>query len=215
MVGSLEVEVSSSKCEAFFLRIAGSERPGPGCSARLDLQTVALHGGIDLPGPGVDSSSQREGGLQPVAAEPGAAVENLPAAVIVEDHGLFRRGREKGLLGLLGEELAGVDPDRLVLLAGAEIEEPDRLSGVETGLEGARFDEHLPVALVTGEQLRDGAIHLDLVTGADLRESLIVAIGAGLAAPDVIGREEGAARAGKAGEEIFHAIAGGDLETGD
>ena len=56
-----------------------------GRSARISvhLKPIALDGGVDFPGPGVDAAGEGEGVLQPMAAEPGAVVEDLASGVIV------------------------------------------------------------------------------------------------------------------------------------
>ncbi len=71
----------------------------------IQFQPVALNGGIDVPGPGINAACERKGVLQPVAVEPGTTIENVTATVVVEDDSSLRRLREKLVLELLVKEL--------------------------------------------------------------------------------------------------------------
>ena len=71
----------------------------------IQFQPVALNGGIDVPGPGINAACEGKGVLQPVAVEPGTTIENVTATVVVEDDSSLRRLREKLVLEPLVKEL--------------------------------------------------------------------------------------------------------------
>ena len=70
----------------------------------IQFQPVALNGGIDVPGPGINAACEGKGVLQPVAVEPGTTIENVTATVVVEDDSSLRRLCEKLVLELLVKE---------------------------------------------------------------------------------------------------------------
>lgn len=49
----------------------------------IQFQAVALNGGIDVPGPGINAACEGKSVLQTVAVEPGATIEDVTATVVV------------------------------------------------------------------------------------------------------------------------------------
>ena len=176
----------------------------------VEFESVAGEGGIDFPGPGVDAPGEGEGVFQSVAAEPRAVVEDFAAGVVVEDDEAVRGGGEEFALVILGHEPGVVQRDRLVLLAGAGIDEEDVVAGLEPGFEFGRADEHFLVVPMAFEEFGDGVPDCDVVAIADRGEGLLIPVGTGLAAADVEGGKEGPAGSGEAGEDVIHAVIGLD-----
>ena len=117
-------------------------------------------------------------------------IERLPTQVIVE-YDRFRGGiPEEQLLQVLRHEPGAGEPDRLVLLAGARVDEQDRVR-FQTLLQLHGGEQHLLVVRVALEKGLHRLLHRELVALAHLRQGFVVAIGTRLAAADMIVGKQG------------------------
>ncbi len=178
----------------------------------IQFQAVALNGGIDVPGPGINAACEGKGVLQSVAVEPGTTIENVTATVVVEDDSLLWRVREKVVLELLAEELGARQTDRVVFFTATDIKEDHSLSVLKSLLQAPGLNQQGLVAFVAGKQDSNGFFQGNVVAGADFAEGFVVAVGAGLAAPDVIGGEKCTTSTREQGKEILHTLVGTNFD---
>ena len=174
----------------------------------IQFQAVALYAGICILRPGVDTTSEGKGVFQTMAVEPGTAIKNIAATMIVKDDGLFRRAGEKVVLEFLTEEFRAREADRFVLFTAPDIKQADYFAGFKASLEGERSNEQGLVAFMAGQNCSDGLLHGDFVAGTDFGKGFVFAVGTGLASTHMIGGEKGSACAREPGKKIFHGLVG-------
>ena len=98
-----------------------------------------------------------------------------------------------------------------MLLPATNIKKKKWLIAVEAFLKVHRADEKGLITVMALEKDRNGLLHWDFIPGAYFSQGLVISIRAGLAATDVIGREQRSACSGEQGKEILHALGSADI----
>jgi len=141
-----------------------------------------------------------------MAYEVGGCVKGAVAGVVIEDEVAVAGPGGDDLLGeFLGEQEGARELDRLELLARAEVEQCGRGGGGELGGEGGRGELPEVILALGVKDVIDRLLHGDVIVAfAHLGEGLFWAVGAGLAATDVVAGEERAAGGGEGLQDFAH-----------
>ena len=99
-----------------------------------------------------------------------------------------------------------------MFFTATDIEEDHSLTGLNSLLQAPGLNQQGLVAFVAGKQGSNGFFQGNVVAGADFAEGFVVAVGAGLAAPDVIGGEKCTTSTWEQGKEILHTLVGTNFD---
>jgi len=159
----------------------------------VQLETIAVDGGIDFLCVAVDTAIETYCSLEAMAAEPGALIKDASSLMIEEDNGslLFSFG-EEFFLNLLGHELRPREVDGFEFLARAAIEDDWRRVIFQLLGKVVDVDQHFGVVLLTLFQAKKSRFERDFMFLTHLFQGIIEFIRAGLAAADMEGGEKGA-----------------------
>jgi len=124
--------------------------------------------------------------------EPCAVIENTSSLMINQDDFLIRLlvGKQ-AVLQFLGHELGSRQGNCLELFAGPGVQKDEGFIAIKQGFQFFRRNQHAGVVFLAFEEALKGGVQIDLMIFANLLKSFIELVGAGLAAPNVEGGEEG------------------------